>query len=82
MGEKKQNPRGVTIRNHKNSDTINITFTYKGVRCREKLNIPVTQANINYAGRLLGEIQNREGYIQLCRLFPNVTKAKDLWKNY
>lgn len=59
MGEKKQNPRGVTIRNHKTSETINITFTFKGVRCREPLSLPVTQSNINYAGRLLGEIKNK-----------------------
>lgn len=59
MGEKKQNPRGVTIRKHKTSETINITFTFKGVRCREPLSLPVTQSNINYAGRLLGEIKNK-----------------------
>ena len=59
MGAKKQNPRGVTIRKHKASETINITFTFKGVRCREPLSLPVTQSNINYAGRLLGEIQNK-----------------------
>ena len=51
MGAKKQNPRGVTIRKHKASETINITFTFKGVRCREPLSLPVTQSNINYAGR-------------------------------
>ena len=59
MGEKKQNPRGVTIHKHKTSETINITFTFKGVRCREPLSLPVTQSNINYAGRLLGEIKNK-----------------------
>lgn len=59
MGEKKQMPRGVTIRKHKAKETINITFTFKGVRCREPLALPVTNSNINYAGRLLGEILNK-----------------------
>ncbi|HCX4694586.1 TPA: DUF3596 domain-containing protein, partial [Escherichia coli] len=40
-------PRGVTIRKHRQGETINITFTYKGVRCREPLsNLEVTPKNI------------------------------------
>ncbi|MGE9716350.1 integrase, partial [Escherichia coli] len=39
MGTKKQTeyslPRGVTVRKNKTKDTIIITFTYKGVLCRE-----------------------------------------------
>ncbi|MGY6037824.1 Arm DNA-binding domain-containing protein [Aeromonas sp. AE23HZ002T15] len=56
MGNEKQLPRGVTVR----GETINITFTFKGVRCREPLsNLPNTTANVRYAGRLLGEIQGK-----------------------
>lgn len=51
--------RGVTVHKHKTSETINITFTFKGVRYRKPLSLPVTQSNINYAGRLLGEIKNK-----------------------
>lgn len=41
-------------------ETINITFTYKGVRCREPLsNLEVTPKNIKYAERTLGEIHNK-----------------------
>lgn len=61
MGEKKSKlPRGITIREHSAGQTINITFTYKGVRCREPLsNLPVTPANIKYADRLKSEIQGK-----------------------
>lgn len=41
-------PRGVTIRKHRNGETINITFTYKGVKCREPLsNLDVTPKTSN-----------------------------------
>lgn len=41
-------PRGVTIRKHRQGETINITFTYKGVKCREPLsNLEVTQRTLN-----------------------------------
>jgi len=61
MGEKKSKlPRGITIREHSAGQTINITFTYKGVRCREPLsNLPVTPVNIKYADRLKSEIQGK-----------------------
>lgn len=53
-------PRGVTIRKHRNGETINITFTYKGVKCREPLsNLEVNAKNIKYAERTLGEIHNK-----------------------
>lgn len=53
-------PRGVTIRRHKNSTTIQIAFTYRGIECREPLkSIQVTKANIRYAERLLGEIKRK-----------------------
>lgn len=53
MGNEKQLPRGVTVR----GDTINITFTFKGVRCREPLsNLPNTTANAKAcAGRAAGD---------------------------
>lgn len=78
MGEKKQTPRGVTIRRHTNSETINITFTFRGVRCREPLHLPVTQSNINYAGRLLGEIQNKieRNTFHYADYFPTSPKLK------
>jgi len=72
-------PRGVTIRKHSNGETINITFTYKGVKCREPLsNLEVNSKNIKYAERTLGEIHNkieRETFIY-AEYFPRSTRLK------
>ncbi|MFM9798368.1 Arm DNA-binding domain-containing protein [Aeromonas dhakensis] len=75
MGNEKQPPRGVTVR----GDTINITFTFKGVRCREPLsNLPNTTANVRYASRLLGEIQGKieRGQFAYADYFPKSKKLR------
>ncbi|WP_338328124.1 Arm DNA-binding domain-containing protein [Rosenbergiella nectarea] len=63
MGKEEQDqrlPRGVTIRRHKSGQTIQITFTYRGILCRESLSrLDVNNKTLNYASRLLGEIQNK-----------------------
>lgn len=72
-------PRGVTIRKHSNGETINITFTYKGVKCREPLsNLDVTPKNIKYAERTLGEIHNKieRGTFVYAKYFPRSTRLK------
>ncbi|MEK0205362.1 site-specific integrase [Klebsiella michiganensis] len=72
-------PRGVTIRKHSNGETINITFTYKGVKCREPLsNLDVTLKNIKYAERTLGEIHNKieRGTFVYAEYFPRSTRLK------
>ncbi|HHZ8895174.1 site-specific integrase [Klebsiella michiganensis] len=72
-------PRGVTIRKHRNGETINITFTYKGVKCREPLsNLDVTPKNIKYAERTLGEIYNKieRGTFVYAEFFPRSTRLK------
>ncbi|QMK79511.1 DUF3596 domain-containing protein [Citrobacter sp. RHB20-C16] len=72
-------PRGVTIRKHRNGETINITFTYKGVKCREPLsNLDVTPKNIRYAERTLGEIHNKieRGTFVYAEYFPRSTRLK------
>lgn len=72
-------PRGVTIRKHRNGETINITFTYKGVKCREPLsNLDVTTKNIKYAERTLGEIHNKieRGTFVYAEYFPRSTRLK------
>lgn len=63
MGKKEQGsislPRGITVRSHKTGSTLVLTFTYKGVLCREPLSrLELNNKNIKYAERLLGEIQN------------------------
>ncbi|CTS07791.1 DUF3596 domain-containing protein [Escherichia coli] len=81
MGEKKQGslqlPRGITARHHKNGSTLIITFTYKGVLCREPLSrIELNPKGIKYAERLLGEVQNRiaEGDFDYAKYFPKSKK--------
>lgn len=78
MGKKKQGslplPRGVTIRQHRTGSTLVITFTYKGVLCRESLSrIEPNARGIKYAERLLGEIQNQiaGGDFDYSKYFPN-----------
>lgn len=81
MGKKEQGspslPRGITIREHKTGSTLVITFTYKGVLCRESLSqTDVSGKNIKYAERLLGEIQNKIGSGQFvyAEYFPKSKK--------
>jgi len=81
VGKKEQGslslPRGVTIRQHKTGDTLVITFTYKGVLCREPLSKMETNARgVKYAERLLGEIQNQvvSGTFDYPKYFPNSKK--------
>ncbi|MHA1023824.1 Arm DNA-binding domain-containing protein [Enterobacter ludwigii] len=72
-------PRGVTIRKHRNGETINITFTYKGVKCREPLsNLDVTPKNIKYAERTLGEIHNKieRGTFVYADYFPRSNRLR------
>ncbi|HDR2864197.1 TPA: site-specific integrase [Enterobacter asburiae] len=72
-------PRGVTIRKHSNGETINITFTYKGVKCREPLsNLEVNNKNIKYAERTLGEIHNKieRGIFNYAEYFPRSARLK------
>lgn len=72
-------PRGVTIRKHSNGETINITFTYKGVKCREPLsNLEVNNKNIKYAERTLGEIYNKieRGTFNYAEYFPRSARLK------
>lgn len=72
-------PRGVTIRKHSNGETINITFTYKGVKCREPLsNLDITPQNIKYAERTLGEIHYKieRGTFVYAEYFPRSTRLK------
>lgn len=72
-------PRGVTIREHTTSKTLSITFTYKGVLCREPLKgLPVTTSNIKYAERLRGEIINNieRNIFNYADYFPNSPKLK------
>jgi len=81
MGKKEQGPallpRGITIRHHKSGSTLVVTFTYKGVLCRESLSkMEANARGIKYAERLLGEIQNQisSGTFDYSKYFPNSKK--------
>ncbi len=55
-----KSPPGVEIRRYKSGKaTIRIRFYYKGMECRETINLEVTKSNISYATRLRAEIINR-----------------------
>lgn len=72
-------PRGVTVRKHSQGETINITFTYKGVKCREPLsNLEVNGKNLKYAERTLGEIHNKieRGTFVYAEYFPRSARLK------
>lgn len=47
---------GVTPIKRKNKEVIRIAFSYRGVQCRELLDLPATKANLLYAERLRAEI--------------------------
>lgn len=83
MGTQKQGslslPRGVTIRHHKTGSTLVITFTFKGVLCREPLSkMEANGRGVKYAERLLGEIQNQisAGTFDYEKYFPNSKKLQ------
>lgn len=72
-----QLPRGITVRDYKSGkQAIRVDFTYKGVRCREVLDIPVTKRNLKYAANLLGEIKNNieRNTFNYPQYFPNGSK--------
>ncbi len=58
--------------------SIEISFYYKGARCRERLKLKPTKANLRYAENLKGEIENAiaKGTFDYAETFPNSTKAK------
>lgn len=56
MARRKQLPKGLRIRKNSKSESIQIAFTYKGVECREVLNMPPTPGNLRYAESFRHEI--------------------------
>lgn len=71
-------PEGVEIRDGTRGRRLRITFYWMSQRRRETLDIPVTAANIRYADRLRGEIQNQieRGTFDYAKTFPNSRMAK------
>lgn len=71
--------RGVSVRQDIGREPkFRLSFTYKGINCRESLSIPVTPANERFAGRMLAEIQLKieRGDFRYADYFPNSSKCK------
>jgi integrase len=71
-------PEGVEVREGKRGDRIRIVFNWQEERCRETLDIPCTEKNIQYAARKLAEIYNQieRGTFSYKETFPNSKRAK------
>ena len=77
QGNIKRPPRGVTVRDNAISKSIQITFAYRGISCRESLRLDPTAANIKYADGLRGEITRKitDGTFVYADYFPESPKA-------
>lgn len=60
--------------------SIGITFQYRGARCREKLKLKPTPANLKYAERLKATIEHEitTGIFDYAKHFPNSPRARQL----
>lgn len=74
----KRPPRGVTIRRHENVESLQISFNFRKVQCRETLSIPPTAANIKYAEGLRLEILRKitDGSFRYADYFPDSPRAE------
>lgn len=72
-------PQGVEIRKGKLGERLRVTFLWLGQRRRETLDIPVTPANIKYAGTLRASVQNaiERGQFDYAAFFPNSKFARN-----
>ncbi|BCR05313.1 phage integrase [Desulfuromonas versatilis] len=71
-------PKGVTVRQHKHSASLQIYFSYRGVSCRETLKLEPTKQNIKYAANLRAEVLNRieKETFKYSDYFPDSKRAK------
>jgi len=70
---------GVEIRDWANGSTsLRILFHYRGVRCRETIQLAATRQNISYAIRRRGEVLNaiERGMFDYFSFFPGSKRAK------
>lgn len=47
---------GISVLKRKTKDVIRLAFSFRGVQCRETIDLPPTKANLAYAARLRAEI--------------------------
>ncbi|RTL02320.1 MAG: DUF3596 domain-containing protein [Proteobacteria bacterium] len=76
--EKTKLPRGIRIRKHKTCETIQISFIFRNVECKETISLPPTKENIrravNKRNIILAEIDART--FDYFAHFPKSPKAK------
>jgi len=62
--------------------SIQIDFRYKGVRCRERIALPPTPANLKYAKRLKATIEHEiaTGTFEYSKHFPESPRARGIRK--
>jgi integrase len=65
------------------SSSIEISFEYRGVRCREKLKLAPSPANLKYAGRLKAtvEYEIQHGSFDYAKHFPRSKRARVFARN-
>lgn len=70
-------PTGVTVRKHKDAQSIQITFQWGAIRCRESLPLPPTPANVKFAKALRDEIMAKivRGVFVYAEYFPKSPRA-------
>lgn len=72
-------PRGVSLREFKHEQRVQIAFSFRGVECRELLPPgPVTQSAITYAAGLRAEVLRKiaAGAFHYAEYFPSSTRAR------
>lgn len=73
-------PRGVELRQGKRGDSLRVIFMFRGVRCRETLDLKVNRDNIRFAGNLVGEIENAIAHqsFDYRKYFPKSKRATQM----
>ncbi|RQO57062.1 site-specific integrase [Variovorax sp. KBW07] len=69
---------GITVLKRTRKEVIRIAFSFKGVQCREILDLPGTRPNLLYAERLRGEILRKieQNSFRYNEYFPQSPKCK------
>lgn len=73
-------PRGITIRQLRSEQRVQIAFSYKGQQCREMLpSAKITKTYIEYAAGLRAEIRRKiaDDVFNYAAYFPDSPKAKE-----
>jgi integrase len=78
-GDLTELPAGIEVRYWANGNSaLRVHFQYRGVRCREPLNLPATPSNIKFAINLRYEIKSAiaRGTFNYTTYFPNSKNAR------